>query len=369
MYFKIAPIPAAHTSIFQNGIDHPDLWLWDSWTLQETKGDLHLYCLALSKTHSDGTQILPPDRNDFTFHVRRFISEDGGSSWRDHGAVMHPKQMKDGSDARNVWSGSVLRLDEGSVAFGYTGVRDSGSERRFLQTICIATGPSPAASTSWPEAALSCPLRDYDAICDKGYYLGPRDSLGSNAGEDGGPIMAWRDPYLFTDTEGELFAVWSAKVSANEPAIALARLERRGSGIELVELCAPIRLPDAHLMTQAEVPKIYRDRASGDFLLMVSACDRQYEGQPDEELTHIHRLYRSATLDGPWRTYAGGDSALPGLEGLFGASLLDIDLSAGHFTALGPYTENAGPEKQLRFEKPIRNEFTDRIRTSFAASA
>ena len=368
MYYKIAPIPAAHTATFKDGIDHPNLWLWDSWTLHGDDGDLHLYCLALAKTHSDGTQILPPDRNDFTFHVRHFVSEDGGISWRDHGAAMHPKQIADGSDARNVWSGSILRLNKSTVVFGYTGVRDSGPDRRFLQTICMATGSSPIAPTSWPKAAISCPLRDYDAICDKGYYLGPRDTLGSNAGEDGGPIMAWRDPYLFTDTTGELFAVWSAKVSAHEPAIALARLKMNGANIDLVELCGPIRLPDAHLMTQAEMPKVYRDKASGDFLLMVSACDRKYEGQPDKELTHIHRLYRSASLNGPWRTYSADDSALPGLEGLFGSSLLDIDLLKGHFTALGPYTENAGPAKQLRFESPIRIDVSALTRTSAPAS-
>lgn len=368
MYYKVAPIPAAHSATFKDGIDHPNLWLWDSWTL-DGNDDLHLYCLALAKTHSDGTRILPPDRNDFTFHVRHFVSEDRGISWRDHGAIMYPKQTDDGSDARNIWSGSVLGLEDKTVAFGYTGVRDCGPERSFLQTICIATGPSPAGPDSWPRAAISCPIRDYEAICDRGYYLGPRDTLGSNAGEAGGPIMAWRDPYLFTDARGELYAVWSAKVSAQEPAIALAKLKRSGTDIELAELCAPIRLPDAHLMTQAEVPKIYRDRESGDFLLMVSACDRKYEGQPDKELTHIHRLYRSASLDGPWWTYAKEESALPGLEGLFGASLLDVDLSKGYFTALGPYTENAGPEKQLRFETPIRNKMTAQVRPSLPASA
>ncbi|MHA7899626.1 MAG: glycoside hydrolase family protein [Henriciella sp.] len=353
MYFQIAPIPPSRGAVFPAGIDHPDLWLWDSWILDGTNNQFHLYCLALAKTDVDGSTILPSDRNDFTFHIRHFFSDNGGVAWTDQGPVMQSGQMADGSDARNVWSGSVLQVDDETIAFGFTGIRDSGPDRRYLQTVCVATGPSPAGPNTWSQTAISCPYRDYDEIREKGYYLGPRDMLGSDTGEEGGPIMAWRDPYLFKTENGELSAVWSAKVSPREPAIALAKLKRKGAEIKLAELCAPIRLPDSHLMTQAEVPKLYRDKVSGDFLLMVSACDRKYEGQPDGELSHIHRLYRSAQLDGSWICHQDEGSALPGLDGLFGCSLTDIDLINGHLTVLGPFTENAGPDKQLRFA-PLR---------------
>lgn len=353
MYYKTAPVPPAPDTVFTGGIDHPDLWLWDSWTMQEPDGTWHLYCLALSKVHSDGTPIEPAQRNDFTFHVRRFTSDNSGQSWRDMGDVIQPGQVADGADGRNVWSGSALRLDNETVAFGLTGIRDCEAGRSFLQTIYVATGTGPGRPERMPEAALSCPLRDYMSIVSAGYYLGPRETLGSNDGEDGGPIMAWRDPFLFTGPGGQLHAVWSAKLSPTTPAIALARLERDGNRITLRHLCAPIELPDAHLMTQAEVPKIYRDPASGDFLLLVSACDRRYEGQPDRELTHILRLYRSSCLQGPWLACGASGSALPGLDGLFGASLVHHDVTADRFSLLGPYTENAGPEKQLRFAEVI----------------
>lgn len=352
MYYKIAPIPPAKDRIFQGGIDHPDLWLWDSWTMPDLSGALHLYCLALSKTLANGTPITPPERNDFVFHVRHFVSADAGTSWHDHGAVMTAGQIADGSDARNVWSGSVLGLEDGRVAYGFTGIRDCGANRSFLQTICVATGSGPHDIDTRPATAISCPLRDYDEIVGKGFYLGPRNTLGSNTGEEGGPIMAWRDPFLFEDQAGDLHAVWSAKISPTVPAIAHARLKRNGRHISLVELSPPIQLPDADLMTQAEVPKIYRDPVSGDWLLMISACDRRYEGQSDSELTHFHRLYRSANIQGPWVSVQLEDSKLSGLEGLFGASLLQHDLSSGNLTVLGPFTENAGPEKQLQFAEP-----------------
>lgn len=349
MHFKSAPIPPAKGDVFRGGIIHPDLWLWDSWTLKEPSGAVHLYCLALSKTTTDGTPITPPERNDFCFHIRHFVSSDHGGSWRDEGALLTPGQVPDGADGRNVWSGSALSLSDGRIAYGFTGVRDCGADRSFLQTICIGTGPDPYSIDKLPQSAISCPLRDYNMIVEKGFYLGPRASLGSNLGEGGGPIMAWRDPFLFEDGSGNLNAIWSAKLSPLVPAIAHARLKRSGDKIVLEELSPPIQLPDANLMTQAEVPKLFRDPDSGDLLLMVSACDRRYEGQPDKELTHNHRLYRSSDLQGPWQTITPDESRLPGLDGLFGASLISHDLGQGRFEILGPYTENAGPKKQLQF--------------------
>lgn len=353
MDFKQAPIPPASPEVFAGGIDHPRLWLWDSWTLLEPSGLWHLYCLALSKVDADGNAIAPPARNNFAFHVRRFESCDQGQSWFDRGVMLEPRQVRDGADARNVWSGSVLRLDDGRVAFGFTGVRDCGPDRSFLQTICVATGSDPSEVKSAPFAAISCPLRDYDAIVARGYYLGPRETLGSNEGEAGGPILAWRDPFLFATGDGELHAVWSAKLSPTLPALAHARLKQDDDQISLTELCAPITLPDAALMTQAEVPKVYFDPETEDYLLLVSACDRRFEGQPDCELTHTLRLYRSRDIRGPWRTFRASGSALPGLDGLFGASLIRHDITAGRLSVIGPYTENSGPERQLQFAQTV----------------
>lgn len=353
MSLKSAPLAPISSAVFRRGIDHPGLWLWDSWTLEEPEGVLHLYCLAVSRTGHDGAPILAMDRNRFAFHVRRFVSTDDGHSWTDQGVVMRPGQVRDGADALNVWSGSVLRLEAGCFAFGFTGVRDAGAGRQFLQSICVATGSGPDRIEHPPPTAISCPLRDYDMIRARGYFLGPRDSLGNNAGEDGGPILGWRDPFLFHTPEGGLQAVWSAKVGASRPAIAHARLQREGTSVRLAGLSAPIELPDAGLMTQAEVPKIYRDAPGGDYLLLVSACDRQHETQPDHEVSHTHRLYRSKDVHGPWQPFNGTDSLLSEVDGLFGASLVRHNLATGAVTALGPYSRNAGPDRQLRFAELV----------------
>jgi len=100
---------------FENGIHHPEFWLWDSWTCTDVQG-LHLYCLALSKTDASGAAITPPDRNKHQFHIRHFVSLDQGNSWTDHGPVLQPGQIADGSDARNVWSGSVCSHQQTEVS-------------------------------------------------------------------------------------------------------------------------------------------------------------------------------------------------------------------------------------------------------------
>lgn len=342
-----APIPAPSALTFEGSLRHPDLWLWDSWTLKGDDG-LHLYCLALSRTGHDGAPITPPQRNDHAFHVRHFVSGDEGCSWHDHGAALTPGGAGDGADARNVWSGSVLRLQDGRVAFGYTGLRTAGPDRRFLQTVCIGFGATPEAMDTQPARALSCPLRDHAAIRAAGYYLPGVAELGADAGEEGGPILAWRDPFLLETGDGTLHAFWSAKIAPTRPAIAHARLVLRGNQVAIDRLGAPILLPDAEEFTQAEVPKLYPDGAGG-WLLLISSCDRLYEGQPDSAVRQQQRLYRAPSPLGPWTPAQRHGSVLSGLDFQFGASLTAVGPDARWIDVLGPFTENAGADTQLSF--------------------
>ena len=197
---------------------------------------------------------------------------------------------------------------------------------------------------------LSDPLAAYDAIRKAGYYLGPKAQLGARAGEEGGPLLAWRDPFFFEE-DGTLLAFWSAKIGPREPAIAWARLVRSDGGAALAELLPPLRLPDADRYTQAEVPKLYA-APEGGYLLLVSACDRVDEAQPASEVTKALHLYRAETPAGPWRGAFGGDSLLPGAEHLFGGAF--IALRPGEATLLSPYSEMAPPELALTFAAPRR---------------
>ncbi|MFK7733988.1 MAG: hypothetical protein AB8B48_20375, partial [Pseudomonadales bacterium] len=78
-------IPPRHTEPFVGGIIHPALYLWDAWSYQEAN-EFHLYSLAVGRFDADGQALDPLLRNSKPFHVRHFLSRDGGHSWTDEGS-------------------------------------------------------------------------------------------------------------------------------------------------------------------------------------------------------------------------------------------------------------------------------------------
>ena len=331
-------VPPPAREPFQNGIDHRDLLLWDAWT--EERGEtLSLYTLAVARVAADGTLVTAANRDRYPFHVRRFVSEDGAESWTDAGAVLRPG----GPAPHNVWSGSVLRRG-GRLLTGLTGVRRPEAGRPFVQAVLLVEGEPPDLSRA---SVLSDPERDREAIEAAGYYLGPAASLGTALGEAGGPILAWRDPFLF-EADGELRAAWSAKLAPARPCLASAVLTEGPKGWRAT-LRPPTELPDAERFTQAEVPKLYRE-PEGEWLLLVSGCDRRREDQPDVEVTKALRLYRGPSADGPWRPYRAAGSGLLGADHLFGGALTAV--TEGAATLIAPHTEMAPPDRRYTFAPP-----------------
>lgn len=358
-------VPPPHPGAFTDGIHHPELWLWDSWIAREDGGEdggkdgsegggerLHLYCLALARRTRGGTPT-PPADNARPFHYRHFTSDDDGASWRDRGAVLRPANLADDGDSRNVWSGGVHNLGQGEFLFGYTGIRSAGPGRDLVQSVVFATGPE-SGPARFPDATQSDSLRDRASIVKLGYYLPEAHDIGANEGEGGGPILAWRDPCIVEGADGgadSLHALWSAKVAPSVPAIAHARLHQV-DGQWQTELLPPITLPDAQGTggyTQAEVPKLCRDADTGGWLLLVSACDRLRESQPDSEVSKTLRLYRGAELRGPWYPAYGHRSVVPGTKTLFGASFLDREARGNRVRLLSPRWALAGPERAMTF--------------------
>lgn len=339
-----APIPAPSPTRFATSIVHPDLWLWDSWTA--TCGPItDLYCLALARRDTNGAPISPASRNDFSFHVRRFRTVDDGGHWTDEGCAFAPSDGCDGAFARNVWSGSALDLPDGRRLHALTGLRQVGPDCNFLQTIFLASAHS-ATEAPEPQDALLCPARDYERIRKAGYYLGARDALGADEGEEGGPILAWRDPFLMFDSNGGVNLFWSAKAGPRTPAIGRAKIAERAGVWRLVEVFAPIALPTGKAITQAEVPKIYRRSDLRGFWLMISASDRISEAQSTDDVSKQLRFFTSSTLEGPWRPYCFDESVLVG-QHVFGASVLKGDLDSGRLTLIAPVTEQAHAPEQL----------------------
>lgn len=347
-----APITPPSDVIFREGISHPDLWLWDAWTYYSGT-ELSLFTLALSRRQHNGLAIPPNERNNFEFHIRRFVSIDNGVSWRDCGLYLAPSDAASGVLSRNVWSGSAAQFRD-KLLFGFTGIRQPNPTRPFVQSICAALAPLDLSPPDGNDIfVISDPVENYDAIRAKGYYLGSNDLLGDANGEDGGPILAWRDPFFLVNGDGTVDALWSAKTGPTTPAIAHARLVWREESFS-VELQPPIELPDYTEFTQAEVPKVYHNTSREFYYMLVSTCNRLREGQPDTEVSKELRLYVSKSLSSDWHPYRYEGAIIPNIHGLFGASFADCDFDAGVATLIGPYTEMVASNHQLTFAPSIK---------------
>jgi beta-xylosidase len=323
------------------------LWLWDSWIVI-TGPELHLYCLALSRVDHDGAPI--PPGNEYFFHIRHFLSLDDGASWTDKGRAIGPGNMADQSDAGNIWSGSVHALEDGRILYGFTGLAAAGPDHNFIQTICFALGSDTSGPDVFPAAAASHPVRDREAIVDAGYYLPAAGDIGHNEGEEGGPILAWRDPHIFQDDDGIMHAFWSAKIAPRIPAVAHAILGVNGDTVSIASLEPPILLPDVDAYTQAEVPKLYKDPATETYYMLIAACNRTHESQPDSAISKETRLYKSRGITGPWETYHPGTSVLDNTDYLFGGSITTINSAESTAQLIAPYTTKIGTDQQLSFE-------------------
>lgn len=332
---------SARNRVFNRGISHPEFWLWDSWINVIGSDRLELFCLAVPRIDALGAAILPQHRNQHSFHVRKFVSSDDGDSWVDVGNILSPDEAHHKAYRGNVWSGSALQINTNETLHAFTGISEASPDHPFIQSLWFGTSSVIDENITPYAAPLLCPVRDYELIREKGYYLDAPDRLGHVDGETGGPIMAWRDPYVFLDEYGDIRCIWAAKTDSITPAIGYAKLQFFGSECVLQELCHPITLPDAQMYTQAEVPKIIWSEQNAHYYLLLSSCDRIREGQPDSEVSKEQRLYRSKSIEGPWKAYSGGDSVLPMPAHRFGCSIIDTNFEANTMRLITPVTEQA----------------------------
>jgi len=341
------PIPPPHAQTFSGAILHPDLYLWDSWC-GESGNSLDLYCLALARAQSDDQTIHPSTRNQYPFHIRHFHSVDQGLHWTDRGCFQKPGQAADKHDARNIWSGSVLDIAGRGKLRAYTALQEGDEQHPFIQSLAIGGAP-PGKSFSSGKVVL-CPVRDRDRILKAGYYLCEASCLGSKDGEEGGPILAWRDPYLFKDNKGNLMMAWAAKTSARQPALGLASLSVTPDfSCPVNEMLPPIQISSEENFSQLEVPKIYFDPLEERYILIISTTTRQSETQSADEVQMHHRLYTSKSLTGPWQSGGKETPILANLDNLFGLSVVRADYAQRVLYCMAPYTEQAGRKLQLSF--------------------
>lgn len=341
-------IPSPYKSTFENGIRHPQLYLWDAWSYCENE-TIHLYCLAVNRLKENGTILDPSLRNDYPFHVRHFTSKDEGKTWKDEGCFLKPTIGEDKHDSRTIWSGSVELLPNGKKMVAYTGIYEIDEDRCFLQNMALAVSNDGFEINHKVNEPLTCPRRDWEKITNSGFYLAPKDELGHKDGENNGPILAWRDPFIFLDHNKAVHLFWAAKISSHENAMAHALLEKDGDTYKIAKLLPPITLPDGAGFTQLELPKVYFDAEKKLYYLIVSTCNRLYEGQSDDEVDKSLRLYRSFSLDGPWEPCGVDGSRILKGSCLFGLTVLKTDFKNNRLLCIAPYTDAAPKELSHTF--------------------
>ena len=338
-------IPPAYKNVFENGIRHPLLYLWDAWSYRE--GNIfHLYCLAVSRLKPDGTPLLPIERNNFPFHIRHFTSENIGRSWKDEGCFLESGVLSNQHDYHTIWSGSVEVLPDDRKLVAFTGLKNVDSDHRFLQTIVLAVSNNGYVVDQIQSTTLSSPARDWEEITGLGYYLDIPEKLGRNEGENEGPILAWRDPFIFLDGSGTVNLFWGGKVTPRKGALVRATLQENVDGYKIAKLFPPVTVPDGNDFTQLELPKVLYDKENDLYYLIISSCNRLYEGQSDSEVDKGVRIYKSNSIEGPWESL--GNKILSA-EKLFGPTVLDADFKNNRLLCIAPYTDAAENSLNLTF--------------------
>lgn len=301
---------------FPSTIASDDWYLWDNVGYVE-KEIIHVYAQA-----ADRASCEEPEDRYWQAYWRHFVSADGGRTWVDEGPAICPRGDVDGYDSRAVWSGSVLLREDGTKMAAYTGL---AAGRLALQSIAVAVSDDGRKfrRVSDDRPLVSADL-DYDLLVSRGYYLGPRESLGDLAEEADGTYMSLRDPFLYADDDGVIHVFFGAKAVLEQTIVRAVGHATFTDPEQLraVEILSPIIVPDGDAFNQLELPNIFR--RDGVYYLVVSTTRLAYLGQPDLEAEKAVRIYRSRSLDRGWEPYGdhGRHVILTPESRLYGLSVL-----------------------------------------------
>ncbi|MEJ7629458.1 MAG: hypothetical protein WKF54_07690 [Nocardioidaceae bacterium] len=149
-------------------------WVWDFW-LADDGEDFHLFFLTAPKSLGD------PDRRHFHASAGHAVSGDL-RSWTRLPNALEP--IPDSATDAAIWTGSVVRSDEGAWHLFYTGLAHRGTG--FVQRICRATSDDLVRWRPDDEPILAPDPRWYDV-------LRGRDTTGEDC----------RDPWVFQDPQGD----------------------------------------------------------------------------------------------------------------------------------------------------------------------
>ncbi|WP_345763043.1 family 43 glycosylhydrolase [Diaminobutyricibacter sp. McL0608] len=167
-------------------------WVWDFWLADD--GDLfHMFYLRAPKALGDQ-------------HLRHRNAEIGHATssdlvtWTDRGVVLRPGSP-DEFDATATWTGSVVQGPDGIWRMFYTGSRFlSPTSHANVETIGFATSVDLHTWVKAPGPTTSADPEWYETL-----------------GTSSWPEEAWRDPWVFADSDGEGWHMLITARSNNGP--------------------------------------------------------------------------------------------------------------------------------------------------------
>ena len=354
--------------VFHRSILSEDWYLWDNYGYSDG-GTIHIYSQA-----ADKVSCAVPEERFSRAYWRHFTSQDNGLTWRDEGPVFSAQGEADAFDSKTIWSGSVIQRPDGRVVAAYTGLQ-RGSLARQSMAMALSTDGYRFDRVD-PRRPLLSPLLDYDELQSKGYYLGPRETIGDTEQEEDGTFLCFRDPFLFLDEAGRTHLFFAAKARQGDRIVgALGHaLFTDEAQLRDLEILPPRFVPDAGDFNLLELPNVFLRHDV--YYLVISTSVLEYFGQPDEQAQKSVRIYRSASLDGPWMPYGSEgnhvllrpESKLHGLNIVNGSERGQDTITCRAFWVgdawLPPsiYLTVGGRKPELRFpdslwmpdEKPVR---------------
>jgi beta-fructofuranosidase len=250
-----------------------DMWVWDSWIADDGE-TYHLYFLQAPKALGD------PGRRHTAARIGHATSLDL-VSWTDHGEALGPSA--NGWDDLALWTGSVVRGDDGVWRMFYTALSSLGRGVKD-QRVGVAFSDD---LFSW-RRELDHPALEPD----------PRWYMTLGLAEDPVASETWRDPFVYRDPSGD---GWHMLVTARLPGA--PRLDdgvlahARSSDLKSWELEPPITQTAG--FGQIEVPQV---RVIDDQPVLVFTC------HPDEQADWHKKQFGyystwsvlGPTVLGPW---------------------------------------------------------------------
>lgn len=305
---------------FRCGIGSDDWYLWDNYGYAAS-GVVHLYSQA-----ADRKSCKSPELRYHGAYWRHFVSDDGGVTWQDEGPALTPSGAKEAYDGCSIWSGSVLPRDDGPVVAAYTGLHRGSLA---LQSLAIAISEDGYEfERVSPDRPLLSPVLDYDELRTKGYYLGPKDTIGNTEREEDGTFLTFRDPFLYVDSDGTTHLFFGAKAMRGQkivPAVGHAVFPD-SNRLTSVEVLPPQFVPDADEFNLLELPNVFS--RNGMYYLVISTSRLAYMGQPDLQADKSVRIYQSDAIGREWQLYgnAGEHLLLRPNSRLHGLSVINTAL-------------------------------------------